>query len=252
MPSDLDQLNGRIIACELCLRLRDYCHRIGQTRKREFADQEYWSRPVPGFGDQQARLLIVGLAPGAHGSNRTGRPFTGDASGNWLYDALHRYGWANQPVSRSRTDELVLTDCYVTAAARCAPPENRPTREELDRCRPYLEAELKLLSEVRVVLALGRIGWESWLRAAGWWERMLPRDRPRFAHGEETVLADGMLLISSFHPSRQNTNTGRLTRPMWLQVFEHIRMKIVPRAPRRPALPSGPPESRTRVPRAHL
>lgn len=231
MLSSFDELNVRITACQLCPRLRDYCHQIGQTRRRKFADQEYWSRPVPGFGDRNARLLIVGLAPGAHGSNRTGRPFTGDASGDWLYDALHRYGWASQPVSRSRSDGLVLTDCYITAAARCAPPENRPTREELNRCRPYLEAELKLLVEVRVVLALGRIGWESWMRAAGWWERMLPGDRPRFAHGEETILSDGTVLISSFHPSRQNTNTGRLTRPMWLQVFEHIRM-IVPPDPR--------------------
>ncbi len=252
MLTDFDELNVRITACELCPRLRDHCHRIGQKRKREFADEEYWSRPVPGFGDRNARLLIVGLAPGAHGSNRTGRPFTGDASGEWLYDALHRYGWANQPVSRSRGDNLVLTDCYITAAARCAPPDNRPTKEELNRCRPYLEAELKLLPEARVVLALGRIGWENWMRAAGWWERMLPRHRPRFAHGEETVLPDGIVLISSFHPSRQNTNTGRLTRPMWLQVFEHIRMMIAPPDPQRPVLPYGQLESRTRVPQAHL
>jgi uracil-DNA glycosylase len=248
--SKFDYLNARITACELCPRLRDYCRRIGQTRKREFADEEYWSRPVPGFGDPNARLLIVGLAPGAHGSNRTGRPFTGDASGNWLYDALHRYGWASQAVSRSRSDQLVLTDCYITAAARCAPPENRPSREELDRCRPYLEAELKLLSEVRVVLALGRIGWEAWMRAAGWWARMPPPDRPEFAHGRETVFSDGTVLISSFHPSRQNTNTGRLTRPMWLRVFEQIRM-IVPRAPRQPALTSDPAESPTKALRAH-
>jgi uracil-DNA glycosylase len=233
LPS-FDELNARITACELCPRLRHYCRQIGETRKREFANDEYWSRPVPGFGDPNARLLIVGLAPGAHGSNRTGRPFTGDASGDWLYDALHRYGWASHPVSRSRADELVLTDCYITAAARCAPPENRPSREELDRCRPYLEAELKLLPEVRVVLALGRIGWESWMRAARWWERLGPRGRPRFAHCEETVLAGGMVLISSFHPSRQNTNTGRLTRPMWNSVFERIRT-IVPAAPLQPA-----------------
>jgi uracil-DNA glycosylase family 4 len=243
---DLDVLNDRITACELCPRLRDYCGRIGETRRREFANEEYWSRPVPGFGDPNARLLIVGLAPGAHGSNRTGRPFTGDASGDWLYAALHRYGWANQPTSRSRRDELRLTDCYITAAARCAPPENRPTREELERCRPYLEAELELLGEVRVVLVLGRIGWESWLRAAGWWERLGPRERPRFAHGQESVLPDGTMLVASYHPSRQNTNTGLLTRPMWYRIFEQIRT-IVPSVPQQPALPSGQPVSRLPV-----
>jgi uracil-DNA glycosylase len=230
----LDALNTRITVCELCPRLREHCRHIGLTRKRAFANEEYWARPVSGFGDPNARLLIVGLAPGAHGSNRTGRPFTGDASGDWLYEALHRFGWANRPVSRSRADDLVLTDCYITAAARCAPPDNRPTREELDRCRPYLEQELKLLPKVRIVLALGRIGWESWLRAASWWDHLGPRARPRFAHAEEAVLPDGTVLISSFHPSRQNTNTGRLTRPMWLAVFERIRT-IVTAHPPRPA-----------------
>jgi uracil-DNA glycosylase family 4 len=241
----LQTLADRITACELCPRLRDHCRHIAETRKREFAGEEYWGRPVPGFGDPGAHLLIVGLAPGAHGSNRTGRPFTGDASGVWLYEALHRYGWANLPVSRSRQDELVLTDCYITAAARCAPPDNRPTREELDRCRPYLEDELELLCEVRVVLALGRIGWESWLRAAGWWERLGPRERPRFAHGQESVLPDGTILLASYHPSRQNTNTGLLTRPMWYGIFEQIRT-IVPAVPPQPALSSGRPVSRLR------
>ena len=216
-------LNDRVIACELCPRLRAHCKDVARLRKREFAGQEYWARPVPGFGDPEARLLIVGLAPGAHGSNRTGRPFTGDASGEWLYEALHRYGWASQPLARASDDGLVLTDCYITAAARCAPPDNRPTRQELDRCRPYLQAELELLSSVRVVLALGRIGWESWLRAAGWWERLGTGRRPRFAHGAETVLPNRMILVSSYHPSRQNTNTGRLTRPMWYSVFRRIR-----------------------------
>lgn len=234
MSRSLTQLADQVHACERCPRLRAYCREISQIRKRAHADQEYWGRPVAGFGDPQARLLIVGLAPGAHGSNRTGRPFTGDASGDWLYEALHRYGWASRPVSRSRDDGLMLTGCFITAAARCAPPDNRPTREELDRCRPYLETELLLLSEVRAVLTLGRIGWESWLKAAGWWERLGARGRPRFAHGEETVLPDGMTLISSFHPSRQNTNTGRLTRPMWYQIFERLRT-IVPLSPLQPA-----------------
>jgi uracil-DNA glycosylase family 4 len=230
----LPTLANRISACELCPRLRTYCLEVARVRKREFAGQEYWGLPVPGFGDPKATLLIVGLAPAAHGGNRTGRVFTGDSSGDWLYEALHRFGWANQPVSRSRDDGLSLTGCYITAAARCAPPDNRPTREELDRCRPYLTAELELLGTVRIVLALGRIGWESWLRAAGWWERLGPRGRPRFAHGEETVLSDGTVLISSFHPSRQNTNTGRLTRPMWHAVFQRARA-IVSAVPQLPA-----------------
>ena len=183
----------------------------------------YWGLPVPGFGDSQARLLIVGLAPAAHGGNRTGRVFTGDSSGDWLYAALHRYGWANQSSSRSREDGMTLTDCYITAAARCAPPDNRPARDELERCRRYLTAEMEHLTAVRVVLTLGRIGWESWLRAAGWWGQLAADDRPKFLHGEETVLPDGMVLMASYHPSRQNTNTGRLTRPMWLGVFERIR-----------------------------
>jgi uracil-DNA glycosylase len=216
-------LADRVSACELCPRLRIHCKEVARLRRRQFANEEYWARPVPGFGDPEARLLIVGLAPGAHGSNRTGRPFTGDASGDWLYQALHRYGWANQPVARSREDGLVLTDCYITAAARCAPPDNRPTGEELDRCRPYLQAELELLIRVRVVLALGRIGWESWLRAAGWWERFGTSQRPQFSHGAETVLPNRLILVSSYHPSQQNTNTGRLTRPMWHSVFERIR-----------------------------
>jgi uracil-DNA glycosylase family 4 len=214
---------------------------IARVRKREHASEEYWGRPVSGFGDPDARLLIVGLAPGAHGSNRTGRPFTGDASGEWLYEALYRFGWASQAVSRSRDDGLTLRDCYITAAARCAPPENRPTKEELNRCRPYLEAELKLLSEIRVVLVLGRIGWESWLRAAGWWDRLGVSGRPRFAHGEVTALPERVTLVSSFHPSRQNTNTGRLTRPMWYRVFQSIR-RMVPDRPQ-PASQSSPPES---------
>jgi uracil-DNA glycosylase family 4 len=234
----LTALSAEITVCELCPRLRDHCRAISLKRKRAFSDEVYWGRPVPGFGDPEARLLLVGLAPGAHGSNRTGRPFTGDASGEWLYGALHRYGWSTLAVSRSRDDGLVLHDCYITAAARCAPPDNRPTREELDRCRPYLEAELALLQSVRVVLTLGRIGWEHWLRAAGWWERLPVRQRPRFAHGEETVLPDGTVLISSFHPSRQNTNTGRLTRAMWHGVFERIRL-LLPAGPRPPVSPSG-------------
>jgi uracil-DNA glycosylase family 4 len=218
--------------CQLCPRLRTHCTEVARTRKREFADVEYWGRPVPGFGDPEARLLIVGLAPAAHGGNRTGRVFTGDSSGDWLYDALYRFGWANQPVSRSRDDGLRLTDCYITAAAHCAPPDNRPTRQELELCRQYLIAELDVLRKVHTVLTLGRIAWESWLRAAGWWRRLAPSDRPGFLHGGETILPDNTMLITSYHPSRQNTHTGRLTRPMWLGVFERIRNLLDESLPR--------------------
>ncbi len=214
-----------ISTCERCPRLRAHCREIARVKKREFANEEYWARPVPGLGDPKARLLIIGLAPAAHGANRTGQLFTGDSSGSWLYEALHRFGWANQPNSLRRDDGLVLTDCWITAAAHCAPPDNKPTREELDRCRPYLEAELHLLKDVRVVLALGRIGWETWLRAAGWWDRLPVRDRPPFGHDREATLPDGTVLVTSFHPSRQNTNTGKLTRQMWYAVFERIRRR---------------------------
>ena len=212
-----------VVACTLCPRLRAHCTRIALQKKRAFRDQSYWGKPVPGFGDPRARLLVIGLAPAAHGGNRTGRLFTGDSSGDWLYEALHRFGFANQPHSTGRTDGLRLTGCYVTAAARCAPPANQPTGVELDRCRPFLEAELRLLKRARVVVLLGRIGYESWLRASGWWEKLPPRQRPRFAHGAAGVLPDGTRMICSYHPSRQNTNTGRLTRAMWWAIFRRAR-----------------------------
>ena len=214
------------MACTACPRLREYCRAVAKARKRAYAEQEYWGRPVPSLGDPRARLLLVGLAPGAHGSNRTGRMFTGDGSGEWLFEALHRFGFASRPRSVSRDDGLVLTDCYITAAIHCAPPGNRPEREELDRCRRYLEKEIGLLRSVRVVVGLGRIGWESWLRAAGWWDRLGARGRPAFAHGAEAVFPDGRVLLASFHPSRQNTNTGRLTREMWHAVFARARQLL--------------------------
>jgi len=229
-PRSLDALAESIVACERCPRLRAYCRAIGRIGKREFAGEEYWARPVPSLGDARSRLLIVGLAPAAHGANRTGQMFTGDSSGSWLYEALHRYGWSNRSNALRRDDGLVLTDCRITAAAHCAPPDNKPTREELATCRRWLEAELALLPNVRVVLVLGRIGWESWLRAAGWWDRLPSRARPPFGHGRETALPDGTILVTSFHPSRQNTNTGKLTRAMWYVVFERIR-GILPASP---------------------
>jgi uracil-DNA glycosylase family 4 len=219
----LAEVERAIVACEACPRLREHCRRIAREKKREFRGQEYWGRPVPGFGDPRARLLVVGLAPAAHGGNRTGRVFTGDSSGDWLYAALHEFGFANQAASIARDDGLRLHDCWVTAAARCAPPDNKPTPAEFARCRPFLEAEIRLLLRVRVVIALGALAHEHWLRAAGWRDRLAPARRPRFAHGAEVRLDDGLTLLSSYHPSRQNTNTGRLTRDMWRAVFRRAR-----------------------------
>jgi len=217
--SALTAVAREIVACERCPRLREYCAAVARERRRAFAHQAYWGQPVPGFGDPRAGLLVVGLAPAAHGGNRTGRVFTGDSSGDWLYEALHRFGFANQPQSVARDDGLALAGAYVTAAARCAPPGNRPTGDELSACRPYLEREIVLLRDVRVVIALGRIAWEAWLKASGWWVRLASHKRPPFAHGAEAKLPDGVHLICSYHPSRQNTNTGRLTRAMWHAVF---------------------------------
>lgn len=192
-------------------------------KRRAFQDQTYWGRPVPAFGDSRARLFVVGLAPAAHGGNRTGRAFTGDSSGDWLYEALHRFGFANHPVSVGPGDGLALRSCLISAAARCAPPGNKPTREELDNCRPYLAAEWQRLDRVRVVLTLGGIAHEGWLRASGFWDRLAPRERPAFGHGAEARLPGGPILLSSYHPSRQNTNTGRLTRPMWHAIFQRAK-----------------------------
>ncbi len=234
---DLTSVRRAIVACELCPRLRSYCVRVARQKKREFLDWTYWGRPVPGFGDPRARLMVVGLAPAAHGGNRTGRVFTGDSSGDWLYEALHRFGFASQPTSVSRDDGLRLRDCYVNAAARCAPPDNKPTPGELERCRAHLEAEIRLLRRVRVIVALGRVAFDSWLRASGWWVALPARRRPRFAHGAEVRLPDGRILLGSFHPSRRNTNTGLLTRPMWHDIFRRARRLVGPA----PGTPIGRP-----------
>jgi len=226
MLSSFTSVNRAIVACTRCPRLRAYCERVARDKKREFSDWEYWGKPVPGLGDPQARLLVVGLAPAAHGANRTGRMFTGDSSGNWLYQALYRYGFASQPTAVARDDGLELTDCYISAVARCAPPGNKPTLAELERCRPYLEAELRLLQRLRVVVTLGRVAHDGWLKAAGWWTRLAPRERPAFAHGAVATLRDGTMVLSSYHPSRQNTNTGKLTRPMWHAVFRKARQLV--------------------------
>ena len=219
----LAAVNRAIVACEACARLRTYCAGIAREKKRAYRDEDYWGRPVPGFGDPAARVLLVGLAPGAHGANRTGRMFTGDSSGDWLYEALHRHGFASQPHSTGRDDGMRLAGVWIGAAGRCAPPDNQPLPEELANCRRFLEAELRLLADLRVIVALGRIGHEAFLRAAGWWDSLPARERPEFAHGAEHALPDGRVLLASFHPSRQNTNTGRLTRPMWHAVFARAR-----------------------------
>ncbi|TMG42144.1 MAG: uracil-DNA glycosylase [Chloroflexi bacterium] len=208
MFSSLAAVNRSIISCTRCPRLRAYCGRVAREKKREFRDWEYWGKPVPGFGDPRARLLVV------------------DSSGNWLFEALYRYGFASQPTALTRDDGLELTDCYISAVGRCAPPGNKPTHAELERCRPYLEAELRLLRRLRVVVTLGRVAHDGWLKAAGWWATLPPRERPAFGHGAVATLPDGTILLSSYHPSRQNTNTGKLTRPMWHAVFQKARRLI--------------------------
>lgn len=215
------RLNAEVIACRKCPRLVAHRERTARVKVRRYRDEEYWGKPIPGFGDPRARLMIVGLAPAAHGGNRTGRIFTGDRSGDFLFTALHQAGFANQPSSRHREDGLRLRNCYITAAARCAPPENKPTPVELTTCQHYLVEELRLLSRVRVVVALGRIAFDAflraWLRAGG----QLPAGRPQFGHGLMTELPGGVRLLASYHPSQQNTQTGRLTPRMFQQVFTH-------------------------------
>ena len=224
MPSDLERLEAEITACRRCPRLVAWREQVAEERRAAFRDEEYWGRPVPGFGDPAAHLFVLGLAPAAHGGNRTGRVFTGDRSGDWLYAALWRAGYANQPTSRSPDDGLALTGCWVGAAVRCAPPANKPSPAERDACAPYLEREVGLLVDVSVVVALGRFAWDSaWsVLARG------VRPRPAFAHLSEAALPDGpggrpRTLLGSVHPSQQNTFTGRLTEPMFDAVFARAR-----------------------------
>lgn len=219
----LAAIRRAVVGCTRCPRLRRHCLAVARLKKRAFREQAYWGRPVPGFGDARAGLLVVGLAPAAHGGNRTGRVFTGDPSGDWLFEALHRFGFASQARSVSRDDGMALSGCYIAAAVRCAPPANRPTRREQDACRPYLASECRALGHVAVVVVLGRLAHDAWLKATGWWERLAARDRPRFHHAAEARLPDGTTLVSSYHPSRRNTNTGTLTRAMWHRVFRRAR-----------------------------
>ena len=221
-----DQLQTEVVNCRLCPRLVAWREETARVKRRAYRDEDYWGRPVPGFGDRAARVLIVGLAPAAHGGNRTGRVFTGDSSGDFLYAALHRAGFASQPVSRHRDDGLTLTDVYIAAAARCAPPDNKPTPEELNTCRSYLAREIALLDRVQVVVALGRIGYEAVLRVYEGQPGFRGRNvlLPLFAHAAVAPLGVGLpTVVTSYHPSRQNTQTGRLTAEMFDIVWSTVR-----------------------------
>lgn len=220
-------LNSRITNCTACPRLVTYRQTIATEKRLQYRDWTYWGRPVPGFGDPDARLYILGLAPAAHGGNRTGRIFTGDRSGDWLYEALHHFGFANQSASQHRDDGLALSDCYIGATVRCAPPDNKPNLDEFDNCRPYMKEELRLLRKIRVVVALGKIAFDHYLKACREEGVQIPSPLPIFGHGKIYQLPWMVTLIGSYHPSQQNTFTGKLTKPMFHAVFrmakEHIR-----------------------------
>lgn len=221
------ELEQAVTRCRRCPRLVAWREEVARRKRRAFAGDTYWGRPVPGWGDPHARLLVLGLAPAAHGANRTGRMFTGDESGNWLYRSLHQAGFANRPESVARDDGLVLVDCFVTATVRCAPPGNRPSPGERRNCRPWLEAELDVLPEVRVIVALGQYAWDQALRIQRDRGHPVPVPKPRFGHAVEVDMGpDAPRLLASYHPSQQNTFTGRLTRPMLDAVFERARTLI--------------------------
>ncbi len=222
----LEELNKTVIRCRKCPRLVRWREAAGRKPPRRYQGQAYWAKPLPGFGDPEARLLIVGLAPAANGGNRTGRIFTGDESGNWLYGALYEFGFSNQPTSVHREDGLGLKNCYITAAVRCAPPANKPARVEFERCRPYLVQELKLLKNVRVVLALGKIAFDSFLKAHAEAGGRVPKPRPQFRHGGIDQLSGGLTLLASYHPSQQNTFTGKLTKKMFHEVFRKAKRRL--------------------------
>ena len=220
-------MNQAIVGCRKCPRLVEYREEVGRVKRRAYRDQDYWAKPVPGFGDPQARMLLVGLAPGAHGANRTGRMFTGDSSGNFLYRALFETGFASQPTSVSRNDGLKLTDAYISAAVRCAPPENKPLPEEIRTCRPYLERDLEVLRNLKVVVALGRLAFDVYLTILRDQNKVARRSDFVFAHNTEHRTGPGQpLLISSFHPSQQNTSTGKLTEAMFRAVFLRARQLL--------------------------
>ena len=226
--TSLSAVQTAIISCNQCARLRTYCREVGQVKKAAFRDHVYWARPVPGFGDPNARLFILGLAPAAHGANRTGRVFTGDgvgASGDFLMAALKRAGFANIATSQRTDDGLTLKDAYIAAAVRCAPPGNKPLPEEIDRCLVHLRHEVAHLPRVRVVVALGKIAWDAWLKLLTMNGDTVPRPRPAFGHGQ-TWTHNRITLVGAYHPSRQNTNTGKLTPRMYDDVFSAVRESL--------------------------
>lgn len=219
----IEDIRANIVACERCERLRSYCRGIGETRRRAYLDQTYWAKPVPGFGDPRARILILGLAPGAHGANRTGRPFTGDGSGDFMYPILHELGLATKPRAVSRDDGLKLRHAWIASVVRCAPPGDKPTPQEVRNCAAHLAAEVKALPRVKVVVCLGKIAFDGYLAhllAAGVIER---RSAYRFGHGAEYPLPNGLHLVASYHPSLRNTNTGRLNATMFTRIFLRAR-----------------------------
>jgi uracil-DNA glycosylase family 4 len=223
MPGALAILNQEVIACTRCPRLVEYRERIGREKRRAYLDHDYWAKPVPGFGDPHARILILGLAPGAHGSNRTGRPFTGDASGTFMYPILHKVGFASQPTALHRSDGLKLLDCYITAAVRCAPPDNKPLPSELANCSEYLDRELAILRNLKVVVALGKIGFDAYLAHLRRTGVITARSGLVFGHARSYELPNGITLLGSYHPSNQNTATGKLTAAMFEAVFRRAR-----------------------------
>jgi uracil-DNA glycosylase family 4 len=212
--SRLKVIADEVAACRSCERLVEWRERVGVEKRRAFMDWDYWARPVPGFGDPAARLLILGLAPAAHGANRTGRVFTGDRSGDWLFAALHRAGYANQPASERIGDGLELYDAYVTAAVKCAPPDNKPTTDERDRCHRFLLREMEALPNVRAILCLGKFGWDQALRSLRATGHPVRRPAPAFGHAATARIGERLTLVGSYHPSQQNTFTGRLTEAM--------------------------------------
>jgi uracil-DNA glycosylase family 4 len=218
--SSLTILNREVVACTLCPRLVAYREQVAREKRRAYRDWEYWGKPVPGFGDPDARVLIMGLAPGAHGSNRTGRPFTGDASGNFMYPVLYETGFASQPTATDRNDGLTLKDLYITAAVRCAPPDNKPTPQELAACAPFLDREIAGLEKVKVVVALGKIGFDAYLNYLKRRGLLASKKSYLFKHGAKYSVPDGKVLLASYHPSNQNTQTGKLTREMFVKIFQ--------------------------------
>ncbi len=222
-PAWLTRLKREVIACTRCPRLLEHCRKVAAEKRRAYRDWEYWGKPVPGFGDPRARVLILGLAPGAHGSNRTGRPFTGDSSGSFLYPVLYRTGFASQPSATHRGDGLELHDAYITAAVRCAPPDNKPVPREIENCAEFLDRELEGLSELRVIVALGRIGFDAYLNYLKRRGLLARKSEFKFSHGACYTMPDGRVLLASYHPSNQNTQTGKLTEKMFREIFEQAR-----------------------------